>query len=325
MNDRNDDLTINGRPAPGDEVIGPSTTSPTKSPTTPPATPPIESASATAAQPAATPPTGVNAPGAPGVPTTGIPATGIPGANADTIETAPRLPRARPIDQSLPPAQGEAGKSPEQIRQDIAQTRDEMSGTLDAIEDRMAPQNLTDQLRDRAMDRAREMTSQMGTTAGQLLGQAMELGSAAEQGARTLGELVQRQASEIVRQAQERFGMLEPHPGEGEGTGTSDHATTPTSVIASGTSRVTQNARQLGRRVGEQLPTEVNPIAVAALGLTLGLAIGGAIFLLTRRRETVRGQTGATTDAPNAAPQPRTTPPEGWNGPYDTWEVIEIR
>lgn len=308
MNEHNDDLTINGRPAPGDEVIGPQTTPAGGSTgsTTPPPPPPTEGTS-----------------------------MGGPTTPADAIETAPRLPRARPIEQSLPPSQAkipaDTPTASELIHEDITDTSTSGTGAgaPPTGTKEKTPQGLPDQLRERAMDRAMEMTSQMGTTAGQLFGQAMELGSVAEQGARHLGELVQHQASEIVRQAQERFGMLEPQPSGMDSTtgGTPPPSPSVQRALQRGSNRVATNARQLGRRVGEQLPTEVNPIALVALGLSLGLAIGGAIYLLTRRREAI----GAAATTPSTGPSTGVPAPLNadqargpWDGAYDNWEIVEI-
>ena len=40
------------------------------------------------------------------------------------------------------------GKSPEELRSDIARTRDNLSGTLDAIEDRVVPGRIVERRKD---------------------------------------------------------------------------------------------------------------------------------------------------------------------------------
>jgi len=62
-----------------------------------------------------------------------------------------------------------ADREPEEIRVEIAQTRTEMSGTLDAIQQRLAPEVLTEQ----AKDIARDATDQAKTAAQEILQDAV--------------------------------------------------------------------------------------------------------------------------------------------------------
>ena len=60
-------------------------------------------------------------------------------------------------------------REPEEIRVEIAQTRTEMSGTIDAIQQRLAPEVLTEQ----AKDIARDATDQAKTAAQEILQDAV--------------------------------------------------------------------------------------------------------------------------------------------------------
>lgn len=268
MSERNDDLSINGRPAPGDELLDPR---------------------------------GVPPPDSPGV------SPPLPTPVDETV-TTPRIPTTPPSAQAPTTPPGRTPSASELIQEDIAQTSgmgpsitaSNATGTPTAKGEGTGSHGLPDQLRDRAMDKAHEITSSMGTTAGQLLGQAMELGSVAEQGARALGDLVQRQASDIVRQAQERFGMLESHPTE-TGEAVSGGANESASSGPSAPAKITENARATARRIGRKVPFEVNPVALAALGAALAVAIGSAIYLLIRRRAATQQHPNEATSEVSAA------------------------
>jgi len=67
------------------------------------------------------------------------------------------------------PGSDSADREPEEIRVEIAQTRTEMSGTIDAIQQRLAPDVLTEQ----AKDIARDATDQAKTAAQEILQDAV--------------------------------------------------------------------------------------------------------------------------------------------------------
>lgn len=66
-------------------------------------------------------------------------------------------------DQMMPPDDATQSDDPEQIRAEIEQTREQLSGTIDAIQAKLSPDNLkeqalegVEQVRDRVMETARD-------------------------------------------------------------------------------------------------------------------------------------------------------------------------
>lgn len=159
-------------------------------------------------------------------------------------------------DQGLPPAEGgappDAQENPSipELRDEIAQTRTEMSGTLDALEARLSPQALTEEAKAKIRSKAEEGLDRAKVALRENVQQPLEQGVA----------VVSAQTQQLANDLPVYLGTLREEAGR-------------------------QSTRLLARL--QQLQRE-NPVAFAAAlaAIGTGLCIAGVLLARTVNRTT---------------------------------------
>ncbi len=140
--------------------------------------------------------------------------------------------------------QATSGNEVEEIRAEIEQTRVELSGTIDAIQERLSPDNLKEQAKDRLRETA--------------VAKAQDARAAAEQKA--------QQAREV---AVERVEAVRPVVEQ---------------KVQQARSTVEQKLRGSGTRAVESIKQNPKPFALAGIGLAALTGIGLGLRSVARRR-----------------------------------------
>jgi hypothetical protein len=185
------------------------------------------------------------------------------------------------------------------IRRDIEETREDMSETIDAIQERLRPGNLvsnaTQQVKQAATERVRHMTQSAGNAANRTLyGPAALIGIGAawwymNSRSRTQEDNRDRFAEPYGTRdySDEAFRTAYDSRGEYESGGVSGSARQMAAGAQEYTREAVQRVRDTGRRAQSQLErmSQENPLAVAAGALLLGAAVGLAIPETERENE----------------------------------------
>lgn len=211
---------------------------------------------------------------------------------------------------------------PEQIRQDIARTREEMSSTVDEIQERLSPQHLKEHARESIRESAADKMNRMKAAASRI---GRNFGRSAKQQGSTVADAVgsnpvpiamigagiawflfsrtrtartiSEQGSSLKEQARARAGEVSGQVREA-GSGLAGRASRSAEQIGSS---AREQARSAGSRFRQLV--ERNPLSVAVWGFGIGALLGFSIpesrkeqemmgsaseTLLTRAKETAQ-------------------------------------
>lgn len=270
MNEIPDDITINERPVASDEVMR------------------LRGQQADAA-PVDTGVVLTSGAAAANAPALDTPSVGTPHRQAPRAQAAasPSQPGTEPVHRgatsdAYPEIEGmpndspspREGDAPDELRQDIADTRASMAHTIDAIQERLRPEQVSayvaGQARARLRHTQRDVAQRARLIALQVLGQVMAWSDTAEQHLRA--------TNRTIRQRLNRAGIGSEGamPGGQPGAAAALMAST-TRSMATGAQRAYAGARQ---RIGER----VAPRTLAALVLALLGALGTGLYLLAARQ-----------------------------------------
>lgn len=220
-----------------------------------------------------------------------------------------RDPFDRPDDVQPP----DADQTPEEIRDDIEDTRADMSETIDAIQERLSPDHLMGQakesVREATIGRAEQMASDMGDTARQTGGGIIEtikqnpipaalaavgIGmlwrnrqSASQQSSGTRHVRYDQYGRPVPR-TYEDYERAESRGGAGQAVSQAqERAGEMASQVQERTGEWTSEVQHQMRGARSQLDRliEENPLAVTVAALGLGAAVGLAIPGTQRERE----------------------------------------
>jgi len=217
-------------------------------------------------------------------------------SDARDDDLPPRTTTSRSSPDSEPPDE----QDPDEIRDDIEDTRTEMSGTIDAIQERLNPQNLMDQakssVRDATVGKAERMVSEASDTAKDAGNSMMETIKKnpvpAAMVALGVGWLwTHRESTSSRPSAQWGYaGQTQPSSGGGIGQTASQAQEKAGQMVSQAqdqvgewTDQAQQQASQLGSQAQDQLQqaksqfdhlVRENPVAVAAVAIGIGAAVG---------------------------------------------------
>ncbi len=218
---------------------------------------------------------------------------------------------------------GEEGRSPEQIERDIERTRERMSTNIDALGDKLSPDNLKQQAKDAISGKAQDVVANVGDQARDTGSRLMDLVTQypLPVAAVTLGAIwivsMRKGGSEVSGDRMARFAYTgperrEPNGRPGIGRRLADGADALRHSVADATSHAGERAGELKERaedVADELSGAArdraraarggltrmvhdNPLAVAAGAVVVGLALG----MLLPETEPERRAMGATRD-----------------------------
>jgi hypothetical protein len=188
---------------------------------------------------------------------------------------------------SSQPAPGDAGSAsdmdPAVIEAQIEATREEMSETIEAIEERLAPEHLVEQ----ATEAVRELAGQATTAIGEATAdKAHQLARQTRETApRVRGDLVSVITQNPVPAALIAIGIGWLWKRQSGSAGSSRYASYDASGVETG-----QHDRSSGQAQGRWQIVEANPLAAGALGLVLG-GIAGLIIPETEKEHQLMGET----------------------------------
>ena len=174
-------------------------------------------------------------------------------------------------------AHGE-GEGAEQIRGEIEQTRVEMSQTIDAIQEKLAPERLTEQAKEQAKE----------TVRGATVGQVKRLVSSASRAGQTA-----RGTSSRLREAMQEMMKRNPLPTQLQSLAGMSFGSQPGKDGLPSRGRVViQAAKRVWRRPSQSSRFGVGPGALAALGVGTLVALSGSggVVWLSRRRQYERNR-----------------------------------